>query len=62
MLITTEYVNYNNFFQRSELGVGGRMHSYTDVHICVYIYMYSTYIHTDKENKLKAPDISNIIL
>lgn len=28
----------------------------------VYIYMYSTYIYTDKENKLKAPDISNIIL
>ena len=36
------------------------MHSYTDVHI--YIYMYSTYIHTYKENKLKAPDISHIIL
>ena len=60
MLITTEYVNYNNFFQRSELGVGEKMHSYTDVHI--YIYMYSTYIHTYKENKLRAPDISHIIL
>lgn len=40
------------------------MHSYTEVHIYMYkmyVYMYAC-IYTYKENKLKAADISYIIL
>lgn len=38
------------------------MHSYTEVHIYMYKMYVCMYIHTYKESKLKAADISHIIL